>query len=183
MSMQFDPVPATPEQPPVTVSVVETPREPLAVAVNVWPIWPAPAAVDCVGGKETAVITRPAVQPAQDITMPGTKGREFALRPPVKVIVEPDMAPVALAAKVFPISKHGAAIADVSQPTASALTRSSVGSEALDGVVSPPQISAAQRDASRRPPVNPIFGWTLIPSEPFTPPGGCSTSLSSIGPA
>ena len=100
--MQENEVPAVPPQPPVTVSVVETPNPwpdaLVAVIEKLCPICPAPAAVDCVGGSETDVITSPLLQPAQVTAMPGTNGRAPADRPLEKVAVWPLIAPPALAA-------------------------------------------------------------------------------------
>jgi hypothetical protein len=97
-STQFDPVPLAPAQPAVTVSVVETPREPFAVTVKLLPIWPAPETVDWVGGADTATMKRPVVQPLQERAWPTTKGLACALKPPVNVIVWPEMVPLADAA-------------------------------------------------------------------------------------
>ena len=90
-SMQFEPVPDTPEQPAVTVSVADTPRLPLAVMVKVLPICPAPETLDWVGCAETAVMNCPVVQPAQLKAWPTTNGLAWALNPPVKVTVDPEI--------------------------------------------------------------------------------------------
>ena len=55
-SMQFDPIPAVPEQPPVIVPLPEPPIAPLAVKVKVLPTCPAPLTVDCVGAADTETI-------------------------------------------------------------------------------------------------------------------------------
>src|ERR1700722_16995423 len=134
MSMQFELVPLVPEHPAVTVSVVgPVRREPLAVIVNVWPTCPWPVRVSCVGGRETAVMMRPVVQPEQDRTCPTTKGRALAEIPPVTTADDPVMVALCDAWKLVPISRHGGASAAASQPTASAFTRSSVGLLAFGG--------------------------------------------------
>src|SRR6202042_39259 len=101
----------------------------------------------------------PVVQPAQLSAWPTTNGRAWAPRPPVNVTVDPEIVPLWEAAYVLPISKQGAAIADVSHPVASAFTRSIVGSLQFAGLVSPPHVRQAQRAPTRRPAKAPFAMW------------------------
>src|SRR3984957_21255758 len=69
-SMQLNVDPGSPEQPAVIASLPVTPSKPASVILRDCPTWPAPVAVDCVGGNETAVITCD-VQLAQETNWPG----------------------------------------------------------------------------------------------------------------
>jgi hypothetical protein len=106
MLMQFDPpLPDTLWQPAVIVLLPVTPSAPLKVMVKDCPTSPAPAAVDCVGGTLTEVMTC-AVQLAHVTHCPSTNGLAWAVIPLPNVTTEtpPTVAtvPVAEAAYVFP---------------------------------------------------------------------------------